>query len=316
MEEELYMPDNKLFIVLNPHAAKGRGKSCKETIATLFSQGGYETTIVVTEKGFGASRLAYQATVDGWSTIVAAGGDGTVNEVADGILRAVTEKGLQAPSLGVLPIGRGNDFAWGMGIPRDLKKACVLIMEGNRRTIDAGIVYGGHFPQGRYFINGLGMGFEPLINFVASDFKHISGTPSYLLALLYILIHYPQPYPVQLTLDGETRSLETQQLSICNGRRMGSAFIMGPDALFDDGYFDVVFANRPIKNTRLLPIALKFFKGGQVKLPSFTVVRAKSIKLVSKNNPMPVHVDGEEISKGCAEFSVELLASALSVFAH
>lgn len=310
------MSDKKLFILLNPHAAKGKGLIRKKEIMSLFTEGGYEATVVLTEKGIGASTLAYQATVQGWSTIIAAGGDGTVNEVVDGILRAVAEKQIAAPSLGVLPVGRGNDFAWGMGIPADLKRASELIIAGKTRTIDAGITYGGNYPQGRYFINGQGMGFEPLVNFIASDFKHVSGSLSYVLALIKILIAHPEPFKVQLTLDGETQYLETQQLSICNGRRMGSAFIMGPDALFDDGLFDVVFANRPIKNSRLLCIALKFFKGTQVKLHSFSVVRAKNVKLVSENNPMPVHVDGEEISKGCVQFSTEILPSVLPVFAQ
>ncbi len=308
------MSGKKLFIVMNPHAAKGRGVARKKEIVSLFSSGNCDATVVFTEKGVGASSLAYQATIEGWQTIVAAGGDGTVNEVVDGILRAMTEKKLPAPSLGVLPIGRGNDFAWALKIPKNLKQAVDLIIAGKSRIIDAGITYGGNYPKGRYFINGQGMGFEPLINFVASDFKHVSGTLSYILALIKILVDHPDPYQVQITLDGETRSYTTQQLSICNGRRMGSAFIMGPDALLDDGYFDVVFANRPVKNSQLLWIALKFFKGTQVKLPIFSVVRAKTIKVVSENKPMPVHVDGEEISKGCAQFSTQILPAILPVF--
>lgn len=308
------MSDKKLFILLNPHAAKGKGIVRKKEIMGLFSQAGYEATVVMTEKGIGASTLAYQATLEGWQTIIAAGGDGTVNEVVDGVLRAVTEKKIPSPRLGVLPVGRGNDFAWGMGIPCDLKKASELIIAGKTRTIDAGITYGGHYPQGRYFVNGQGMGFEPLVNFIASDFKHVSGTLSYVLALIKILVTHPEPFHVQLTLDGESRYFEMQQLSICNGRRMGGAFLMGPDALFDDGYFDVVFTNRPVRNSRMLLIALRLFKGTQVKLPVFSVVRAKSVSLVSENNPMPVHVDGEEISKGCMQFSTELLPSVLPVF--
>ena len=308
------MSDKKLFILLNPHAAKGRGIVRKKEILNLFDQGGYEATVVMTEKGNGASTLAYQATLEGWPTIIAAGGDGTVNEVVDGILRAVTEKQIPSPNLGILPVGRGNDFAWGMGIPLDLRKASDLIIAGKTHTIDAGITYGGNYPKGKYFVNGQGMGFEPLVNFIASDFKHVSGTLSYVLALIKILIDHPKPFNVQLTLDGETQYVQTQQLSICNGRRMGGAFLMGPGALFDDGFFDVVFANRPVKSSKLLLIALKFFKGTQVNLPLFSVVRAKSVKLVSENNPMPVHVDGEEVSKGCMQFSTELLSSVLPVF--
>ncbi|MDD3902730.1 MAG: diacylglycerol kinase family protein [Sphaerochaeta sp.] len=308
------MSEKELIVLFNPHAAKGKADKCQQKIADIFKRGGFEPTIFLTQKEKGASELAYQATLDGKKTIIAAGGDGTVNEVSDGILRAVAEKGMEVPRMGVVPIGRGNDFAWGMGIPRDVEKACMIIMKGNVRKIDAGLTYGGKYPLGRYFVNGEGVGFEPLVNFIASDFKHVSGTLSYVLALIRILMHYPQPYHVHLTLDGKETVLDTQQLSICNGRRMGSAFIMGPDAIFDDGFFDVVFANRPVKSSRLVPVALRFFKGTQVNLPIFSVVRAKSITLVSKNNPMPVHVDGEEISKGCMEFKTELLPRILSVF--
>ncbi len=90
---------------------------------------------------------------------------------------------------------------------------------------------------------------------------------------------------------------------------------MGPDALFDDGLFDVVYANAPVPSWKLVPLALTFFKGGQVKRKEFSVSRVKQIKMVSSDHPMPVHVDGgEEISKGCMEFSVKLLQAILPVF--
>ena len=264
--------------------------------------------------GEGAQSIAYEAALAGRNPIIAAGGDGTVNEVANGILKAVTKDGVPCPVMGVIPIGRGNDFAWGMGIPKDLAKACSTILAGRTRVIDAGVTYGGNYPEGRFFVNGQGVGFEPLVNFLASDFKHVTGTLSYVLALIRILINYPDPYTVQLTLDDEVINLKTQQLSICNGRRMGSAFLMGPDALFDDGYFDVVYANTPVASYKLVPIALTFFKGTQVKLKQFSVKRVKYVKMISSDNLMPIHVDGEEISLGCMEFTARLLESVLPVF--
>ncbi len=308
------MSETELYVILNPHADKGRARRREQQIVDIFARDGHKVVVAYTEQGTGASELARKAALEGRNTIVAAGGDGTVNEVCDGVLKALSEQDIEKPSVGIIPIGRGNDFAWGMGIPKDIEKACALILKGNKRLIDVGLAVGGKYPQGKYFVNGLGVGFEPLVNFIASDFKHVTGTPSYVLALIKILIHYPDPYDVELTLDGKVLRLKTQQVSICNGRRMGSAFLMGPDALFDDGYFDVVFAKEPVPSNKLVPIALTFFKGGQVKLPQFQVVRAKSIKMVSFDNPLPVHVDGEEISKGCMAFSVELFPSILPVF--
>ena len=173
---------------------------------------------------------------------------------------------------------------------------------------------GGKYPEGRFFVNGQGVGFEPLVNFLASDFKHVSGTLSYVLALIRILMHYPAPYDVELSLDDQILNLKTQQLSICNGRRMGSAFLMGPDALFDDGYFDVVYANAPIPSKRMVPLALTFLSGKQVEQKEFSVARVKKLVMKSRDFPMPVHVDGEEISKGCMAFRTELLESILPVF--
>jgi YegS/Rv2252/BmrU family lipid kinase len=308
------MQDNTLFVILNPHAAKGKAKKQETMIRKLLSDGGREVVLVYTEAGVGAMQLAYQATLEKRSAIIAAGGDGTVNEVANGILKAVMTEKVPAPILGVLPIGRGNDFAWGMGIPKPLVQACATILKGEVKHIDAGVIYGGNYPEGRFFVNGQGVGFEPLVNFLASEFKHVSGTLSYVFALIRILLHYPEPYSVELTMDDQVLNLKTQQLSICNGRRMGSAFLMGPDALFYDGYFDVVYANAPVPSKRMVPLALTFLSGNQVKQKEFSVVRARHIRMVSSDHPLPIHVDGEEISKGCMEFSTDLLEHVLPVF--
>jgi YegS/Rv2252/BmrU family lipid kinase len=306
--------ENELVVVLNPHAAKGKAMGKQEKIVRYLRAGGFSCTVTRTEKEGDATRFAYDAVASGVGTIVAAGGDGTVNEVANGMLRSARDHSLPVPALGVVPIGRGNDFAWTMGIPVSIRKACAIIVAGKKRIIDAGFSRGGNYPDGRYFVNGEGIGFEPLVNFTASGFRHVSGTLSYVLALGCILIHYPAPMRLRLTVDGKESVVETQQVSICNGRRMGSAFLMGPDAVVDDGLFDIVYANRPIRNSRLLPVALHFFNGSQVRLPSFSVVRGTSVSLVSEDNPMPVHVDGEEISRSCMEICVELVPKTLPVF--
>ncbi len=305
------MSENEVFVILNPQAGKGKAKRQESAIRAAF---GASATLVVTEEPGGADALAYQATIDGWPIVVAAGGDGTVNETVNGIFRAA-EGGAAKPKLGIIPVGRGNDFAWAMKIPRSIEEAVAAIQRGPERTIDVGFMRGGDFPEGRWFINGLGVGFEPLVNFAASAFKRISGVPSYVLALIKVMIDYPRPYDLEIILDGVSSYAKTQQLSVCNGRRMGSAFIMAPDSLVDDGLFDVVYANVPIAPYRFLPIAVKFFKGDQVKLKEFTAVRAKEVVLRSRDNPMPVHIDGEEVSRGCMEISMQLNVASLAIFA-
>lgn len=305
------MSENEVIVILNPQAGKGRARRFEPAIRQAL---GADATLVVTEEPGGAEALAYKATVDGWPVVVAAGGDGTVNETVNGICKAA-EGGATKPKLGILPVGRGNDFAWAMKIPRSIEEAVAAIRSKKVRTIDVGFMHGGDFPEGRWFINGLGVGFEPLVNFEASAFKRISGVPSYVLALIKVMINYPRPYDLEIILDGKSSFAKSQQLSVCNGRRMGSAFLMAPDALVDDGLLDVVYANVPIAPYRFLPIAVKFFKGDQVKLPEFTVQRAKEVVLRSRDNPMPVHIDGEAVSRGCMEVSIRLHAASITIFA-
>ncbi len=260
------MPESELFVILNPHAGKGQARKLEEKVRFSLSRGERKVVLIRTEEEHEAERLAWEATMDGRKSIIAAGGDGTVNEVVNGMIKASLEMGTPPPVLGVIPIGRGNDFAWGMGLPLDLEEACTVAFAGKTKMIDVGKVYGGKYPDGRYFVNGLGIGFEPLVNFMASDFKRLSGAPSYILALLKMLARYPKPYRVEITYDGKQRIVWTQQLSISNGRRMGSLFLMGPDAVFDDGFFDVMWAKRPVSRRKIIPF---FCEGNKIKTTGF-----------------------------------------------
>lgn len=314
--EEKNPRDREVFVILNPNAAKGKAAGRRSSIESYFSNAGYRCELVLTTEPREAIVLAAQATKDGRRLIVAAGGDGTFNEVVDGVMRAVEELELSAgdaPVVGLIPIGRGNDFAFSAGISKRIETACGRIVNGKLRKIDVGKVYGGEFPEGRHFVNGVGMGFEPLVNFQAMDFKRISGMPSYVVALIKILCHYPAPYNVTMTTDSGMEQLATQQISICNGRRMGSAFLMGPDAILDDGLLDIVYAACPIKGRELIPIVLRFFKGGQVHHPYFKVQRTLNITLDAPQGNMPVHADGEVISRSCGHIRVELTPGVLTM---
>ncbi len=315
MEEESRRSP-EVYVILNPNAAKGKAFRQRGRIESCFTDAGYRCELVCTTKPQEAAALASQAVRDGRKLIVAAGGDGTINEVVDGTLNAVEELGVSrqdVPVLGLIPIGRGNDFAFSAGISKDISTACDRIIHGDRRTIDVGKVYGGDFPEGRHFVNGVGMGFEPLVNFCAMDFKRLSGMPSYVLALVKIMCHYPAPIRLTMKTDASEERFATQQVSICNGRRMGSTFLMGPDAILDDGLLDIVYAAQPIKGSELIPIALLFFKGKQTGHRYFKVQRTRSITLEAPGGGMPVHADGEVISRNCSSVRVDLSPGALTI---
>jgi YegS/Rv2252/BmrU family lipid kinase len=305
--------DATAFIILNPHAAKGKARTAQGSIERCFSEKGYPFEIVLTEHPLHAIGLARKAVLDGYKLIVAAGGDGTLNEVVDGVLRTSREQELafhDIPMVGLIPIGRGNDFAYIARTPKNIAQACDLIMEQKWLPTDCGEVFGGIYPKGRYFINGVGLGFEPLVNFVASDFKRISGMLSYLMGLLKVMMRYPKSLYVTFECDNGTSACETQQISVCNGRRMGSMFLMGPEAIIDDGLLDVVYANQEIKRYQILWYAVKFLSGKQIFSPKFSSFRTSRIT-VEAQGLLACHADGEEISRGCGTISIQLYPASL-----
>ncbi len=174
-----------------------------------------------TERPGHAIELTGRAVADGYEVIVAAGGDGTSNEVINGMMLA-KRAGVGSAVMGVLPVGRGNDFAFSMYIPTDWKKAADLLMNPPRKPLDIGFVISEYFPDGRYFGNGVGIGFDAVVGFVAARSK-LSGIMSYLVAAIKtIYIFYTAP-KVRVELDDRELTLNTLMVSIMNGRRMGEA---------------------------------------------------------------------------------------------
>ena len=306
----------RVCIILNPHADKGGAERRRSLIENACREYRLDYVVVETHASRDAIGFARSAVHNGFNTIVAAGGDGTANEVLDGMVRGIRECGLtpeNSPCLGILPVGRGNDFAWVAGIPDNVTDAVALIAEGNASLIDYGELKGGSFPQGRCFLNGVGIGFEPTVNYIASDFKHVSGMLSYVLALIKVMMNYPKAAKLKVLLDNsDTIEIDTQQMSICNGRRMGAAFIMAPEAVVDDGLLDLVYANRPVGILRILSLVLRFFKGTQLSTPYFSMQRVKSLRISDEESKIVCHADGEEISRGCENIEIEIFPKGLN----
>ncbi len=278
-------------------------------ITDSFSRYSILVEFYFTEYSGHAMELTMIGIRNGFTVIVACGGDGTVNEVVNGIMRSKKDV-----AMGVIPLGRGNDFAWGAGIPNDIDRAVSLIAEGNAGRCDVGFLKGGAYPEGRYFDNGAGIGFEALINRKASSFRHVNGMPSYILALLANIVHLPRPYDLSLEVDGKRRDVTCQQLSISNGRRMGSAFILGPEAVLNDGLLDLSYANRKVHHLELLKLVIAFLRGKQLELDLMEHVKCRSVTIVERGSGMEVQADGEEMGHNAKKISVEIISSALSLF--
>ena len=189
----------KTLIILNPTAGKGSAGRKKNEISEYCKAIGLDFDLVETERPGHAIELTGRAVADGYEVIVAAGGDGTSNEVINGMM-LTKRAGIGSAVMGVLPVGRGNDFAYSMYIPTDWKKAADLLKNPPRKPLDIGFVVSEFFPEGRYFGNGVGIGFDAVVGFVAARSK-LSGIMSYLVAAIKtIYIFYTAP-KVRIELD-------------------------------------------------------------------------------------------------------------------
>ena len=197
-------------------------------IERLMTQHRLDFTLVQTERAGHAIELARTAAGQGYETVVAAGGDGTVNEVINGLVQAKTS-GIDLPALGVISVGRGNDFGYGMGLPHSVEEAVHILSAGHTRKIDVGRLTGGLYPQGRCFGNGVGIGFDAVVGFESVKLAPLSGFPSYLVAALKTILLYFHAPRVQIELDDETITQPCLMVSVMNGRRMGGGFYMTPE---------------------------------------------------------------------------------------
>lgn len=297
-------------IIYNPTAnGGGAGKSLPK-VEALLRERGFAYDLVLTEKVGHAEALACQAVNEGRELVVAAGGDGTLNETLNGLMDARDGK-KDLPALGVLPVGRGNDFSFGMGIPHDLEQACDILAQGKRRRIDVGHVRGGDFPQGRYFGNGVGLGFDTVVGFEAAKVKKL-GAASYLVGLVKTISLYNRAPVYELVLDGETQTQPFLMVSIMNGRRMGGAFLMAPDSDSGDGQFDLCLAG-DVPQARILATALKFISGTQAQSPYVRMVRARKVSVRAVNGSIPAHADGETVCKAGQALEIDILPGALEL---
>ena len=197
-------------IIVNPTAGRGEGERAVPRIEKLLRDQGLDYELVRTERPWHAAELAQEAAEMGVDVVVAVGGDGTANEVLNGLMQVPQER--RTCALSVLCVGSGNDFAFGVGIPADLDEGVRVLAEGYKRTIDVGHVVGGEYPHGRYFGNGIGVGFDAVVGFVAATLKRLHGFAGYIVATLKtVFIYYP---PLWLPLSMRTPRLESTRQGV------------------------------------------------------------------------------------------------------
>ena len=297
-------------IILNPQSGKGAtGKRIPE-IQQALNELHLNYDLALTERPWHAAELASAAVVDGYDVIVAVGGDGTVNEILNGIL-SCPDKHAGELLFGVLPVGRGNDFCFANKIPLDFKAACQTLAAGHVRVVDAGRISYEPNATVRYFGNGVGIGFDAVVSRVANQAK-LSGFLSYLIAALQTMYIYYRAPEMQIELSNETIRQRSLMVSIMNGRRAGGGFLMAPHGDPCDGVFDLCIA-RNISKAKILLLIPRFMNGTQGTNPAIQFRKDTRVTVRAIDGLLPVHVDGEVISPDVKELLVEILPGRLKV---
>jgi YegS/Rv2252/BmrU family lipid kinase len=292
--------------ILNPYANRWQAKKMVPAIEQAFQAAGLRHTLSLTTQPRQATAAAHHAALNGADVIVAAGGDGTVNEVLNGLIRAAADG--PTKRLAVLPAGTGNDLSDMAGIPRNVEQVAAMIAAGKTRQIDVGRIWsdehGDHF-----FDNNCALAMEPLVTLENIRMKRLSGTPRYVVALIKALFRL-KAWQMQISWDGGSYEGPTYLLSVCNGPRTGSTFMMSPPALLDDGLFDVVLIPE-VPMTTVLRLLPRLFKGSHITQPEVTWFRSSQLTIHSEPGT-PIHADGEMLAERARHVEYTLLPGKLT----
>jgi len=297
----------KTQVIVNPKSDRGRtGKrwgKIKEALKTFLKEFKYEFT----EKPLQATEISRAAIKDGSELIVGIGGDGTVNEIANGFYEGDNYINPQTV-LGIVPSGRGSDFSRSLNIAPGLKNALHVITEGPSRSIDIGrIRYLDHsgVDQERFFLNisDFGLGGEVIKRMDQNRLKRKAS--SYLICTLAAFLHYRNKN-VQLRID-DTDLPHGEYLigAVSNGRIFGKGMKIAPLAKLDDGLFDVVLI-KGMKALEFCVNAWRVYAGTHLSHSKITILRGRKIQAipVKGEDDVLVEVDGEQVGRLPATFDI------------
>lgn len=278
----------KVVVIWNPCAGRGKagseGVRLEALVREACSRRSVEWEILETAAAGHGIELARRAAAEGASLVVAAGGDGTLNEVLNGIM------GTDA-ILGLLPMGTGNDVARCLELSKKLNENVDMLFDGVARPIDVGQMLVPSLRMQRWFLNVAGCGFDALVAQRANrGFPLLRGTAAYLAAVGATLVHL-KPANLTLKLDGVTQSARALMCSVANSTSYGGGMKVAPDARLDDGLFDICLL-REAGRLEFLRAFPGVFKGTHITHPRVSMYRAREVEIVS-DMPLPLLIDGE-----------------------
>ena len=292
------------FTIVNPNAGHGKGKKDWERIAGLFDRSGIPVNARFTERKGEAVEFTRDALTSGFRKIISVGGDGTLNEVVNGVF---TQNACPTADveIGMIPVGTGNDWGHMFGIPLVYEGAVKVIKDKKTMPHDVGTItyYSAEGQEKRYFMNIAGLGFEAVVvqKTNRQKDKGRSSQAIYFYNLLSSLISYKRPF-VNITIDGKTTTAKAFSINVGNGRYCGGGMRQTPEALPDDGLLDVTV----IKDMGRLEIirSLKILYDGTIlSHPKIDGYRCTNLKITSET-ALYAEADGETLGHTPVEFGI------------
>lgn len=276
--------NNNTVIILNPAARGERGNRARARVESL----AHGCTVCTTTEPGEAQTLARHAVQEGFEKIVAAGGDGTINEVVNGLAGS-------GASLGLLPIGTVNVFAMELGLPsNDLESCWDIIQSDNTRLVDLPSA------NGKYFVQLAGVGLDAqVVKETSASLKRNFGPLSYLISAAQVAARRPPRLFIE---SDDTAVEEGSFVLIGNGRRYGGPFPFFKQAVIDDGLLDVVIFKQ-LGYLEIIKYLQDVFFSSQIRLPEVEYFQTRSLRITSEQD-VPVELDGELVGSCPVEFQM------------
>jgi len=304
---------NPVHVILNPNSAGSRGARVRPRLEAALSDAGRAYRLHLTAEAGHARTLALEIAASGEAgPLLVVGGDGTVHEVANGLLES--GEALRFP-LAILPMGTGNDFCRMVACSGEMDAVLGLLDTGRARRFDVG--FARWEKGGAYFVNLLGVGIDVEVLRRRSRFHRLPGLPQYMAALLSALLRF-QPVELELKLEGGGGGPETLRKSILMaavtvGPTVGGGFRLSPQARPDDGLLDLFLVEPlgPLEVIRYLPRVLRGTHGRE---PTIHLRTLRKLRIVSLDRqPFAFELDGELASMETSWLELELRPAALAV---
>ena len=282
--------------LFNPAADRAHNRSILSQIEEFIRSRNDNSVLVTTESATSLRREATEA-ARRFDTLVACGGDGTVREVATGLL------GSRA-ALGILPLGNGNDLVKTLKIPTNIEDALTVLEHGQLKKIDVGLM------NGSIFVNTMGIGFDGLANIYAQKYTFVEGRFRYKLAALRAMAGY-RAQEFELTADGKDLNGRYFMIAIANGKVEGGDFWVAPDAVITDGMLDLVLI-RDLPLWRIPGYMRQLTRPDYPPIPYLSLRRVRSVQIHLKR-PVPIHMDGEIVSEYEPDLNIHIQPAAIPV---